>query len=190
MPAGKTHDKITWLCIPPVLALSWWISHDLKVCAGAALSFAFAGLMFSGDLDVKSVQYKRWGWFKWIWLPYQRLVSHRSPFSHGPVLGALTRLLYVSLWFVILFLLWSWLAHSLEQQELVQQSLHGIHSLGGWFKSQPQVLAASLSGLWLGGLSHTLADELGSFWKRRKRKKASKKRGARQSKVMPKKRKK
>ncbi len=177
MPAGKTHDKITWLCVPPVLAVSWLLSYDLKVCSSAALSFAFAGLMFSGDLDVKSVQYKRWGWFKWIWLPYQRLVSHRSPLSHGPVLGVLTRLLYLSLWFVLLFLLWSWLAQNLQQHELVQQSLQGMQSLGNWLHSQPQVLAAILSGLWLGGLSHTLADELGSRWKRWRRKRSKKKRG-------------
>ena len=175
MPAGKTHDKITWLCLSPVLAASWFLSHDLKVCASAGLSFVFAGLMFSGDLDVKSVQYKRWGWFKWIWLPYQRLVSHRSPLSHGPVLGVLTRLLYVSLWFVLLFVLWSWLAQQLQQQDLLAQSLESVRSLSHWLKSQPMVLIGGLAGLWLGGLSHTLADELGSHWKRFRRKKARKK---------------
>ncbi|MEZ0373348.1 MAG: metal-binding protein, partial [Candidatus Sericytochromatia bacterium] len=79
MPSGKTHDRVTWISAPVVALLAWLLSQQLVVSAVATLAYVFAGLMFSGDLDVKSVQYKRWGWLRWIWIPYQKSVSHRSP---------------------------------------------------------------------------------------------------------------
>ncbi len=169
MPSGKTHDQITWWSLPPITALGWWVSHDLGSTVLLGASFAFAGLMFSGDLDLKSVQYKRWGWFRWIWIPYQKVVPHRSPLSHGPVLGLATRLVYLSLWCMVLLLLFWEIARYLEQDALVHQSHAGLQQVLHGIRRYPFWGIAMLMGLWLGGLSHTLADELGSRFKRLKR---------------------
>lgn len=173
MPAGKTHDKITWFSSLPVLGLAWLCTQRLGVSLILALSFLFSGLMFSGDLDVKSVQYKRWGWFRWIWVPYQKWVPHRSPLSHGPVLGTLTRLVYLTVWLLLLFGLFTQSAGWLAQQELAAQSQTLMFQLTRRLQGHPKFLLAALAGLWLGALSHTWADELGSRWKKMRNKRSS-----------------
>ncbi len=44
---------------------------------------------------------KRWGFLKFIWLPYGYVFRHRSVFTHFPFLSDLIRLLYL---FVVVFL--------------------------------------------------------------------------------------
>lgn len=157
-----------------MIALTGWLlTHDLTAAVLVAVSFAFSGLMFSGDLDLKSVQYKRWGWFRWIWIPYQKMVPHRSPLSHGPVLGLATRLVYLSLWLALLFFAFWQGALYLEQEALIHQSRAGFKGILSVLRQSPLLAVALLSGLWLGGLSHTLADEVSSAckrWKRRRKK--------------------
>lgn len=174
MPSGKTHDHFSWIFTPFVALLSWLACQDLHYSLIVSISFLFAGLMFSGDLDLKSVQYKRWGYLRWIWLPYQKWVRHRSAFSHGPVLGTITRLLYVSIWVMVIFGIWLQLNLYLEQQALQQQSFKLVLNLIKWSHQHPLTLVAVLMGLWLGALSHTLADEIGSAWKKLRRKKRRK----------------
>lgn len=60
-----------------------------------ASGFLLGGLMFGPDLDLRSRQYQRWGWLRWLWLPYQKRLRHRSFLSHGPVIGTLLRVLYL-----------------------------------------------------------------------------------------------
>lgn len=158
-----------------VMLSGWVFTHDLTTAMVLGGSFAFSGLMFSGDLDLKSVQYKRWGWFRWIWIPYQKMVPHRSPLSHGPVLGLATRLIYLSLWLMILFFLFWQGAVYLEQEALVHQSRTGLQQALTFFRHSPLLVVAFVVGLWLGGLSHTLADEVSSRLKRWRRKKRKKK---------------
>lgn len=177
MPSGKTHDAVTLWTTPGVAVLGWLGTGKLDLALLLGASYAFAGLMFSGDLDLKSVQYKRWGWFRWIWLPYQRMVSHRSPFSHGPVLGVLARLVYLSFWLLALFALWVQVARWFQQESLAAQS-YALVGQGSLLLAQRlDLVGAALVGLWFGGLSHTLADEIGSRWKKaRKRRSRPKKR--------------
>lgn len=169
MPSGKTHDKITWLSALPLAWIGWISTQNLSLTALLTASFLFAGLMFSGDLDTKSVQYKRWGWFRWIWIPYRKLVPHRSPFSHGPVLGVLTRLLYLSVWVALLFGILTRVALALEQGQLAEQGF-GLARQTAVFFQNPVYVGVGLVGLWLGGFSHTLADESVSLLKRWRRK--------------------
>ncbi|PIQ25181.1 metal-binding protein [bacterium (Candidatus Blackallbacteria) CG17_big_fil_post_rev_8_21_14_2_50_48_46] len=180
MPSGKTHDRITWLTALPVMGGGWFITQDLRALACLGGAFLFAGLMFSGDLDTKSVQYKRWGWFRWIWIPYRKLVPHRSPFSHGPVLGVLTRLVYLSLWVMLLFFSLTRLALAFNQNRLVEQGV-GLAEVFAGMMTHPVYAVMGLAGLWLGGFSHTLADEFVSLLKRIKRRKFAR-RGAKKRK--------
>jgi uncharacterized metal-binding protein len=65
-------------------------------------AFAFAALvgelLLSPDLDHDSGArpYRRWGPLRIIWYPYQRLIPHRSPVSHWPILGTVGRLTYLA----------------------------------------------------------------------------------------------
>ena len=57
-------------------------------------SYLASGLIFSPDLDLRSAPYKRWRQMRWIWIPYQRMVPHRSWISHSLLFGPLIRVLY------------------------------------------------------------------------------------------------
>lgn len=92
MSSGHTHDKITLLLTPIIAFGAWWFFGVYGIIA--AIAFLFSGLMFNGDLDLKSQVYNRWLFLKWIWLPYQQF-GHRSIWTHGVILGTLIRVLWV-----------------------------------------------------------------------------------------------
>jgi uncharacterized metal-binding protein len=130
-------------------------------------SFLFSGLMFGPDLDIRSRQFQRWGWLRWIWIPYQKFLRHRSLFSHGLILGTIGRSLYLAFWLSMLWLLglavlqllwqvsWNW------QQELFK----------GWQflkRHYPEAIALFI-GLELGAMSHSVSDWVGSAYKRHQR---------------------
>ena len=96
MPSGKTHDIIT-VVGAAISAPVWWYlttePRDYSVGVTLVGSILVSGLMLSPDLDLDSSIYHRWGPLKWLWLPYQKLVPHRSFLSHS-MLGALLRIGY------------------------------------------------------------------------------------------------
>ena len=166
MPSGRTHDCITWFFTAPVCYATWRLTHDTAGTALVGVSFVFAGLMFSGDLDLPSVQYRRWGMVRWIWKPYQWLVPHRSALSHGVLLGPAVRLAYLTL--VVGAAAWGVLAYmahhgaGLEPMEALQLTLSDKR-LG---PREWELLAFVMAGLWVGGASHSAADAAASGWKR------------------------
>lgn len=167
MPSGRTHDRITLWSLPAVTGLSLAVTTSLGLTTWVAAGFLFGGLMLGPDLDIRSVQYKRWGWFRWIWLPYRGSMKHRSPLSHAPVTGTVIRVMYLSIWVgfatlmgltllnEVLALGWSW------------------GDIGNVFwrslRQYQQQAIAVLVGLELGAFSHYVADWLVSTRKRVKR---------------------
>lgn len=75
--------------------LLWWPWLGPQGAALASLSFLLGGLWLSPDLDTLSRPTARWGPLALLWWPYRRLLSHRSLFSHGPLIGSALRLLYL-----------------------------------------------------------------------------------------------
>ncbi len=157
MPSGHTHDAVTWFCVTPVALATWALTQDAVGTALTATTFAFAGIMFSGDLDLPSRQYHRWGRLRWLWKPYQWLVPHRSVLSHGILVGPLLRLTY--------------LAGVLMAIAAVAMRLYSGHWGFGWAGVDHLATAAArldargwacvgfaLAGLWIGGASHSLVD--------------------------------
>jgi len=156
MPSGRTHDRITLWTLPVLAGMTLAIARNstitLIICAG----FLFGGLMFGPDLDVLSVHYKRWGWLRWIWIPYRGSIKHRSVWSHGPIIGTTVRVLYLSVWLTVLGLFglalinevlrvgWTWNG--------VGQSFHRL------FQQYTVEWLLFCSGLELGALSHYVAD--------------------------------
>jgi uncharacterized metal-binding protein len=173
MPSGRTHDRITLWTLPLVAGLVQVVSQrstlTLMICCG----FLFGGLMMGPDLDTHSIHYKRWGIFRWIWLPYRQSMRHRSPWSHGPIMGTTVRVLYLMLWLGLVSLVsvaavnemvqigWSW--NQLGQFWLRQ------------FYRYRQEMLALFVGLELGAFSHYTADWLVSGHKKRKGKRAKRK---------------
>ncbi|NJK99547.1 MAG: metal-binding protein [Spirulinaceae cyanobacterium SM2_1_0] len=167
MPSGRTHDRITLWSLPWVAGLALWLTRSSHFTAIIASGYLFSGLMFGPDLDIRSAQYKRWGWLRWLWLPYQKSLRHRSRWSHGLLLGTTLRIFYLlgilviaSLFTIVVVELLSdrphdWLRLLLDfAQRLVHHRFEAI---------------ALFLGLEAGAMSHACADWLGSTWKRTKR---------------------
>lgn len=180
MPSGSTHDRLTLWILAPIAALSWLLTTSAELTLIICASFLFSGLMFGPDLDIYSVQFKRWGKLKFIWLPYQKLLRHRSIISHGFLIGTIFRVIYLLsfLAFVSIFIVavaqslwgfyWNW-------REFI---LSSIEFLSGDYQD---IAIAAFVGLELGSLSHILSDAIASAaYKKRshKSKKTAKKKPA------------
>jgi len=166
MPSGKTHDKITWLLAPPLVYTSWYFSHNLLITILFTVSYFFSALMFSGDLDLVSVQAKRWGIMEWLWVPYRKIMKHRSTLSHGVFIGTIFRLIYVGFFMIIFYVLSYWLTLKFVPQAnaaLVNQAVSGVRLIKN---QQPIYFLVIFLGLIAGSASHTWADLTGSFIKK------------------------
>ena len=165
MPSGRTHDRITLWSLPAVAGLTYGHTRSSHLTLIVAGCFLFGGLMFGPDLDIhRSYHFQRWGWLRWLWLPYQKSVRHRSFLSHGPVIGTAVRVLYLAVWIGILGTPAVFVARSLWE---VEWSLSGgariaLRSLS--FHSREWL--AIFIGLELGAMSHYLSDWVGSAYKR------------------------
>jgi uncharacterized metal-binding protein len=143
--------------------LTWSGNLTLLVSGG----FLFSGLMFGPDLDLYSRPFQRWGCLRWIWIPYQKAMRHRSILSHGLVIGTTLRVLYLTSWSVCLGIVllmviqlfgevpWSWQRFAIDVTPLLfHYRVEGI---------------ALFVGLELGAVSHSLSDWTDSSYKRLKK---------------------
>lgn len=173
MPSGATHDRITLWILPCLVILTWFLTRNGEIVLLLLLGFLFSGLMFGPDLDIYSVQFKRWGKLRFIWLPYQKLIKHRSLLSHGLLIGNCLRVIYL---FTIVTvtsmvgvgiaqLIWSFDWNWGEfRHELVTLAF-------GDYKAH---FLALYLGLEIGAISHILSDLLVSDYKRRSKRKGQK----------------
>ncbi|MGD2182714.1 metal-binding protein [Lusitaniella coriacea] len=168
MPSGRTHDRITLWSFPWIVGLSFFMTRNGELTLIVASAFLFSGLMFGPDLDIYSVQYKRWGMLRWVWLPYQKALRHRSRLSHGFVVGTTLRLIYLTIALGIFggvvagiaqllgWIAWDW---SVVGEEGVQ-----------WVSTHRWGAIALWVGLELGAMSHAIADSVNSTYKQIKKK--------------------
>jgi uncharacterized metal-binding protein len=163
MASGKNHDRITLICLPLVAGINLTITKNTDLTFWTASSFLFSGLMFGPDLDIHSQQYIRWGWLRWLWKPYQCSIRHRSPLSHGPVIGTILRLLYVGTWLGLIGLIYLGVMRSTGHKTVSDRQLLAI-AQELIANHQPQLLSA-LAGLELGAMSHSIADVCSSKMK-------------------------
>jgi len=167
MPSGRTHDRITVWSVPLVAGIAYFLTQSGKFALILAGGFLFSGLMFGPDLDIYSVQYKRWGWFRWIWIPYRSAIRHRSQLSHGLLIGTILRLLYISLIILILSGMVAAIAYIFGYVNL-QSVMDSQKQFPIWNPKYTQALLALIIGLELGAMSHSISDWIGSAYKKNK----------------------
>jgi uncharacterized metal-binding protein len=108
---GDRHDRLIYLTAPiaPAICggLAWWGNAEPQAIVAIGISaitaHLFGGLYLSPDLDLAgTIRCKSWWRWEhsaklgWVWMHYPRLVGcHRSRWSHAPLLGSATRLLYL-----------------------------------------------------------------------------------------------
>lgn len=167
MPSGKTHDRITLWCLPWVALASMVVTHHWGYTALVVMGFIFAGLMFGPDLDVRSIQSKRWGWLGWIWRPYRQSLRHRSWLSHGFLAGTVVRCLYLSVWVLLGTLLVLEFSNTAGHTSVTWGDL--CQSIAQVFVRYWRIWVAIAIGIELGAMSHSISDWLVSAWKREAR---------------------
>ena len=168
MPSGRTHDRITFLLVPPTALAAYYFTGDWGVTAITTAAMLFGGLMFGPDLDIQSRQYTRWGPLRFLWWPYKVALPHRSRLSHSILLGTWVRVIYflvvVSLTLAVILCARDYYLH---------RQAAALSDVGGAFTRvwetvvsvRREYLIAALVGLWIGATSHTVSDVLGSFFK-------------------------
>ena len=173
MPSGVVHDRITIRLLPWVVGLTYCLTQSAELTLILSCGYLFSGMMFGPDLDIHSLQYKRWGIIKGIWLPYRKFFQHRSLFSHGFIIGTCIRLAYLFLIVSVVSILgvaiaqlcfgfsWNW-------QEFARAKLHLLT------RKYPHETTALFIGLEIGAMSHSLSDWISSYRKRRLKNKTSK----------------
>jgi uncharacterized metal-binding protein len=164
MPSGRTHDRITMWVLPIVVAVTFWQTRNGNLTLLVAMGFILGGLMFGPDLDIYSVQYQRWGFLRWIWLPYQKSLRHRSFLSHGPLIGTTLRVIYFTTVLSFIAVVFLVIAEKLGNVALNWQILGDV-VLNALASYKSEFLALFL-GLEFGAMSHYLSDWTGSAYKR------------------------
>lgn len=144
------------------------VTHSSRLTLIGCAGFLWGGLMFGPDLDIHSVQFKRWGWFRWIWLPYRGSMRHRSPLSHSPITGTVIRIAYLLIWVGIAVFFGLALINQTFQLGLTWNDIgsamgRSLHQ----YQAEWLTLCVGLEG---GALSHYVADGFVSTRKRIKSK--------------------
>jgi uncharacterized metal-binding protein len=104
MPGYRTHDKVGIAAIIPITGASLYFGHTIQDTITLAIGIAVSTYFLSPDLDLHSRIYNRWGFLRWIWIPYQKVIPHRSWLSHSGPISATLRIAYLFLWLLPLFL--------------------------------------------------------------------------------------
>jgi len=172
MPAGRTHDRITLWCLPFVAVSTFGFTYSLPLTVIVSISFLVGGFMLGPDLDIHSIQYVRWGPLRWIWLPYQIAIKHRSRLSHGPIIGTALRVAYLAAWLSLFAVVSMGLLNVLWDAQLTWQTVGEPFRI--LFRRYLFEWLAVIVGLELGSISHSISDAFGSQISRRKRRKKRK----------------
>ena len=170
MASGRAHDRATWmLCLP--FGLLWWPWLGLAGLGSGAAGFLVGGLWLSPDLDTVSHPTRRWGVLAALWLPYRRLLRHRSLLSHSPLLGTAGRLTYLAAIGLALSL-------ALQPLGIIPSPLRLLGLAGELWRQQRPLLLAGLVGVEASSWLHLLQDgdplprppRVLRHWSRRRRK--------------------
>ena len=171
MPSGRTHDLITIVtgaaAAPAVVnaRLPDMGPPNAIVLLGA---YVVSGLLFSPDLDLHSTPYRRWRKLRWIWLPYRRLVPHRSWISHSMFVGPLVRIVYFAGVLSLLTLAVLALLNLVVPVDPTGTLLRTANTVTHWIEAHPATVGYALAGFVLGAAAHTLTDTVVTAIKRRR----------------------
>ena len=164
MPSGQTHDRITIWSLPFVAGVTLVATRSSNVTLLVAGGFMFGGLMFGPDLDIYSRQFQRWGFLRWIWLPYQKSLRHRSFLSHGPIIGTTLRVVYLTSFLAVVGIVL--LAVFAKLGNLAFNWGDFWQSMGRLSLLYYGEFLALFVGFELGAMSHSLSDWGNSAYKR------------------------
>ena len=105
MANGRTHDRITVIAAVTLTIVAYLGGGSWSMALMLGVGEFLGGYFLSPDLDTISVSYRRWGWLRWWWIPYRKMFTHRSLWTHAPIFGTFFRLVWLfPLWLPFVFL--------------------------------------------------------------------------------------
>lgn len=154
MPGASTHDRITIVTGAALAPLAWILATERPLATALTLTSAhlLSGLLFSCDLDIDSIEYRRWGPLRLIWWPYKEMIPHRSWLSHGLIIGPLLRVAYFGV--IAYALLWA----ALYLTGNAGQWIIWRDAFWHYLADHPREVYAFLIGFVLGGAAHSIPD--------------------------------
>lgn len=169
MPAGRDHNSINAWVATAVCAVGLALGADLGLIIALLAGLLLGTHYFTPDLDqTNSDPIDNWGPLKPLWLPYAWAIKHRAPASHGLILGTPIRILYFFAMSGVTGLILTSLYRLVTQEEIApgEQIILAIEQLSRlYLKLSPTQWLGLLAGLWIGGISHSVADYVSTWWK-------------------------
>ncbi|MFT5365730.1 MAG: putative metal-binding protein [Candidatus Latescibacterota bacterium] len=159
MPSGKIHTRIDLFLLVVLIGaagyfwslLTGYFGRDEFVEYGSVfvVAYLFGTFLLSPDMDLNtSDPMRNWGVLRLLWRPYAHFFKHRGV-SHVPILGTLTRVVYILLLVYVIFAV----ANALFDLgwELSVKNLRGVDQ---------KAIIWGLCGLCLPDIFHIMADRL------------------------------
>lgn len=170
MPNAETHDYITVLTAVAGNALYFAFAPkpDIQLALLFSGTYLLAGYACAGDLDLDSKEYRRWGRLRFLWYPYKQFMPHRSRLSHGLILGGIIRACYLATVCTLVFWLSLWLYSRLGPHvDATAATTQQWQSISAFAVDKPHWSGALLTGFILAGTTHSIADTISTWFKRR-----------------------
>ena len=118
----KGHDTITLIATAAILVGSSYVGISAKQASQIAAG-CLAGVSIHPDLDQQEKASMKKPW-RMLWWPYGKIIPHRHPLSHAPILGTLGRVFYLGL---LLYLLLAFANIKIEiDQQLITNIVIGL----------------------------------------------------------------
>ncbi len=162
MPSDAVHVKSAkWIAIISGIIL-YQYGIELLHIIGIILWFMFCVMYLSPDLDMENtVPSKRWKQLRILWVPFEKMVDHRSRWSHGWIIGFIVIhaqfLLFLSVVIVLLRMFWLPLAEPvIDQCNIAIDNILILNFTPALTKFLLIVGLTALAGYW----QHTILDTL------------------------------
>ncbi|MEQ8224832.1 MAG: metal-binding protein [Candidatus Eremiobacterota bacterium] len=168
MATGKTHEHINIFLL--ILLVPLYLSR-MKDWSGTAifgLFYILGTFYFSPDLDMaNTLPYRRWGFLKFIWYVYSKIIPHRSWISHSFFIGTLFRLLWFTACLFLSGFFIVWILHFTSIGNFSQSYIAAWLEIKKFCLQNKNYLIPAFLGLFLSSLLHQVVDVISTFFKRR-----------------------
>lgn len=156
MPRGKVHDQYALLSLAPTFVVGYLVFKDIGLSSTLTLSTLISALLLSPDLDTKSSNYYRWGFFRYLWVPYRKLIPHRSRLSHSLIVAPVLKIIYLLLIISALVMISGLLIWG-----NADQTIHNMINTGtSLYKNYMMYIYACIIGLFWANMQHIILDVL------------------------------
>jgi uncharacterized metal-binding protein len=108
---GKAHAAASVVLAVPSALVALGVTGDQRIAGAVALGCA-AGVPMTPDLDQEGIGWIEWQMVRWTfglgflwlmaWYGYAKILPHRHPLSHAPVIGTAIRVAWLALWVLAL----------------------------------------------------------------------------------------